>query len=74
LVAEGKEIPLESLQTVSVLAKCLGPLSSWKSKLRVAKESGYNMIHFTPIQVQFEIILIIFQYLLSSFMFLSNAY
>ncbi|XP_025406439.1 glycogen debranching enzyme isoform X4 [Sipha flava] len=50
LVAEGKEIPLESLQTVSVLAKCLGPLSSWKSKLRVAKESGYNMIHFTPIQ------------------------
>lgn len=44
-------IPLESLQVVSVLAKCLGPFSSWKSKLQVAKESGYNMVHFTPIQV-----------------------
>lgn len=51
LVAGGKDIPLESLQTVSVLAKCLGQFSSWKSKLQVAKESGYNMIHFTPIQV-----------------------
>jgi len=51
LIAGNKDIPLESLQTVSVLAKCLGPFSSWKSKLHVAKESGYNMVHFTPIQV-----------------------
>ncbi|XP_060864608.1 glycogen debranching enzyme isoform X2 [Metopolophium dirhodum] len=50
LVAGNKDIPLESLQTVSVLAKCLGPFSSWKSKLQVANESGYNMVHFTPIQ------------------------
>jgi len=51
LVAGNEDIPLESLQTVSVLAKCLGPFSSWKSKLQVAKEAGYNMVHFTPIQV-----------------------
>jgi len=51
LVAGNKDIPLESLQTVSVLTKCLGPFSSWKSKLQVAKECGYNMVHFTPIQV-----------------------
>ncbi|VVC27660.1 Hypothetical protein CINCED_3A023505 [Cinara cedri] len=50
LVAGKKDIPLESLQVVSVLAKCLGPFDSWKSKLHVAKESGYNMVHFTPIQ------------------------
>lgn len=51
LVAGNIDIPLESLQTVSVLTKCLGPFSSWKSKLQVAKECGYNMVHFTPIQV-----------------------
>ncbi|XP_050533845.1 glycogen debranching enzyme isoform X3 [Daktulosphaira vitifoliae] len=45
-----KNIPLNSLQVVSMLTKCLGPLSSWKSKLQVAYEAGYNMVHFTPIQ------------------------
>ncbi|XP_050428887.1 glycogen debranching enzyme isoform X2 [Adelges cooleyi] len=50
LSAGGKDIPLNSIQAVSVLTKCLGPLSSWKSKLKVAKEAGYNMVHFTPIQ------------------------
>jgi len=52
LVAGDQDIPLESLQVVSVLAKCLGPFPLWESKLLVAKESGYNMVHFTPIQVR----------------------
>lgn len=45
-----KVIPLNSVRCQTVLTKLLGPINTWEAKLRVAKESGYNMVHFTPIQ------------------------
>ncbi|KAM7539070.1 hypothetical protein Aperf_G00000049145 [Anoplocephala perfoliata] len=44
------QFDLEGVMLQTYIPKNLGPLSEWRDRLRTAYESGYNMIHFTPVQ------------------------
>lgn len=46
-------VSLDSIKCQTFLAKSLGIFDEWEGRLKVGHQSGYNMIHFTPIQVKF---------------------
>ncbi|GAM23279.1 hypothetical protein SAMD00019534_064540 [Acytostelium subglobosum LB1] len=50
LAINGRTVPNDSIVLQTVLTKCLGPLSNWETHIAAASNTGYNMIHFTPVQ------------------------
>lgn len=45
-----EEISMDAIVCQSVITKLLGYFDEWQPRLQVAAETGYNMVHFTPVQ------------------------
>ncbi|KAK7227388.1 hypothetical protein V2G26_015391 [Clonostachys chloroleuca] len=53
LKLDGRPLPLPALSVFSVISKFMGKYpSDWERHLRGISDRGYNMIHFTPLQVR----------------------
>lgn len=53
LVVQKTTIPLDALSIISVLSKFMGEYpEDWDKHLHGISERGYNMVHFTPLQMR----------------------
>ncbi|KAJ3567348.1 hypothetical protein NP233_g6419 [Leucocoprinus birnbaumii] len=51
IVQEGViNLPLDGLSILTVVSKWMGPLGEWRKHFSEAKERGYTMLHYTPLQ------------------------
>lgn len=50
LILDEKLLALESIKLTSVISKWMGPLSEWPQFMAEFGKTGYNMVHFTPLQ------------------------
>ena len=55
LIICGNKLEEDSIVCQSVLSKSLGLMNEWLSRIEVGYHSGYNMIHFTPIQLLYHV-------------------
>lgn len=44
------DLPLDGLSILTVVSKWMGPLSEWKNHFAEAKDRGYTMLHYPPLQ------------------------
>lgn len=53
LILDGKPLPLPALSVFSLISKFMGKYpQDWERHLRGISDRGYNMVHFTPLQVR----------------------
>jgi glycogen debranching enzyme len=50
LPSDGSPLPMDALMIQSVVPKWMGPMKSWDRFFKFIRYSGYNMIHFVPMQ------------------------
>jgi glycogen debranching enzyme len=43
-------LPLDSLSIFTVVSKWMGPMSEWRQYFAEARDRGYNVLHWTPLQ------------------------
>lgn len=43
-------LPLDGLSILTVVSKWMGPIDGWRGHFSEAKERGYTMLHYTPLQ------------------------
>lgn len=50
LTIDGKYLPFNNINYISVVSKWIGPLENWGPFFEYVSSKGYNVIHFTPLQ------------------------
>lgn len=48
--SETVNLPLDGLSILTVVSKWMGPLPEWRKHFNEARERGYTMLHYTPLQ------------------------
>ncbi|KII87207.1 glycoside hydrolase family 13 protein [Plicaturopsis crispa FD-325 SS-3] len=50
ITTEDVHLPLDGLAILTVVSKWMGPISGWRTAFAEARDRGYTMLHYTPLQ------------------------